>query len=88
MRLVNGTAEWNGRLEVCHKGHWGAVCETRFEDVDALVVCRQLGFTSESKQNDSERLTIPVHVDVFPVAIIICSYCSITCLICHGLLAT
>ena len=74
MRLVNGTAEWNGRLEVCHKGHWGAVCETRFEDVDALVVCRQLGFPSESKQKDSETLTIPVHVHVFLLIIVLCKH--------------
>ena len=30
-------------------GLWGAVCEDQFEDVDALVACRHLGFPTESE---------------------------------------
>lgn len=49
IRLVNGTEEWNGRLEVCLHGHWGAVCEDRFENIDAAVACKNLGFSSDCK---------------------------------------
>ena len=49
IRLVNGTEKWNGRLEVCLHGHWGAVCEDRFENKDAAVACKNLGFSSDCK---------------------------------------
>jgi serine/threonine protein kinase len=48
VRLVDGTAPWNGRLEICKGGLWGAVCEDQFEDIDAAVTCKQLGFPTEN----------------------------------------
>lgn len=52
IRLVDGTSMINGRLEVLIKGSWGSVCERHFDDLDAAVVCRELGFPSESKLID------------------------------------
>ena len=49
IRIVSGTQPWNGRLEVCLGGYWGAVCEDLFEDVDAAVACRNLGYPEESE---------------------------------------
>ncbi|ORU90487.1 MAG: hypothetical protein A6F71_05845 [Cycloclasticus sp. symbiont of Poecilosclerida sp. M] len=34
-----------GRVEVCYDGRYGAVCEDEWEDKEASVVCRQLGFS-------------------------------------------
>ena len=34
---------------MCLGGLWGAVCEDQFEDVDAAVACRNLGYPSESE---------------------------------------
>ena len=43
VRLVNGSNEREGRLEVCIGRVWGTVCDSRGYRF-ARVVCRQLGF--------------------------------------------
>ena len=52
LRLVDGTENWNGRLEICKGGVWGAICEEKFEDIDAAVACKQLGFSTKSKSSN------------------------------------
>ena len=48
MRLVDGTHESNGRVEICHNGIWGSVCSnTKWDIQDATVVCKQLDIESD-----------------------------------------
>jgi deleted-in-malignant-brain-tumors protein 1 len=50
IRLVDGPSSAEGRVQIYHNGLWGTVCDNRFSDSDAKVVCRQLEHpTSASK---------------------------------------
>lgn len=59
VRLQDGAGPENGRLEVLlESGEWGTVCDDRFDNVDAGVACRELGF-SDGTFEPISRTTIP-----------------------------
>ncbi|XP_049893098.1 scavenger receptor cysteine-rich type 1 protein M160-like [Epinephelus moara] len=43
VRLLNGTSQCSGRLEVKSNQRWSSVCEADFDQQDAEVVCREVG---------------------------------------------
>ena len=58
VRLVGGNSVSEGRVEMCYNGVWGSICIHGWDNSDAGIVCRQLGFQGESK------LTIELYVDL------------------------
>ena len=44
IRLVGGTSNLEGRVEICDSNAWGTVCDDSWGTIDANVACRQLGF--------------------------------------------
>ena len=49
LRLAEGTVESEGRVEVCYDNQWGTVCNIGWDNTDATVVCRQMGFISSGR---------------------------------------
>ena len=44
VRLVDGIVRYRGRVEFCKNGRWSSICSYSWDNNDAAVVCRQLGY--------------------------------------------
>ena len=43
VRLVDGSTEDDGRVEICINQAWGSICSSSWSIQDVFVVCKQLG---------------------------------------------
>ena len=63
VRLYNSSNEREGIVEIMYQGVWGTICDNGWDDIDATVVCKQLGFVSGIKrilQQPSKANPMPV----------------------------
>ena len=49
VRLIGGSNEVTGRVEVCINERWGTICSESWDSIDAGVICSQLGYSRYSK---------------------------------------
>ena len=52
VRLVDGSNQYEGRVEVCINDQWGTVCDISWGTSDATTVCKQLGYAYTSSMFD------------------------------------
>ena len=52
-RLVGGTEEYEGRVEVCINNNWGSVCRYSWSNNENKVLCKQLGHQELGKSKFS-----------------------------------
>ena len=45
IRIVGGTNGREGRVEIMYQGIWGTICDNGWDDIDATVVCREMGYS-------------------------------------------
>ncbi|KAH3863004.1 deleted in malignant brain tumors 1 protein-like [Dreissena polymorpha] len=49
IRLVGGSNNFTGRVEIYHAGQWGTICDNSFDRTDAVVICRIMGFQNPER---------------------------------------
>ncbi len=61
VQIAGGPSPLVGRVEVCVNRTWGTVCENNWNDLDALVLCQQMGHSS----NGINEIHFWDHIDTF-----------------------
>ncbi|XP_038061741.1 deleted in malignant brain tumors 1 protein-like [Patiria miniata] len=66
VRLVGGSNKFEGTVEIYHEGQWGTICDDYWSLLDALRVCRKLGFYMATQAYGGARFgpgTGPIFLD-------------------------
>ena len=50
LRLTDGLSQYEGRVETYWDSEWKSICSDGWDELDAMVVCRQMKYLSTSVQ--------------------------------------
>ena len=50
LRLTDGLSQYEGRVEIYWDSEWKSICSDGWDELDAMVVCRQMKYLSTSVQ--------------------------------------
>ena len=54
LRLGGSSVSGSGRVEICVGESWGVICDSDWDNNDATVACRKLGFSRFSERSNIE----------------------------------
>ena len=60
IRLVGGSKNWEGQVELYVSGTWGSVGDDSWTPSDAEVVCRQLGHGTNGEYTNAKHIELTV----------------------------
>ena len=58
IRLMDGNSTQEGRVEICYNETYNSICDDRWDELEAAVVCRQLNYTEQGEFLQTKILTI------------------------------
>ena len=61
VRLMGGANSLEGRVEICQSNVYSTVCDDFWDELEATVVCAQLGYTGDGEAKHTY-IRIYVHV--------------------------
>ena len=53
VRLVGGVLPIEGRVEYCTRGGWRTICDNKWNNNNAAVVCNELGYDTEGDTHNT-----------------------------------
>uniref|UniRef100_T1JSH2 SRCR domain-containing protein n=3 Tax=Tetranychus urticae TaxID=32264 RepID=T1JSH2_TETUR len=48
VRLVGGSSQHEGNVEIYHLGRWGSICDDEWDEKEASVICTSLGYSKHA----------------------------------------
>ena len=70
MRLVGGSYQWEGRVEIFFAGSWGSITDSDWTSEDAQAVCRMMGYFRPGKDLSLTSETYAQHIAVIGISLL------------------
>ena len=61
IRIAGSSFTRLGRVEICVNSTWGTICDDYWDNSDASVVCKQLGYSPHGQHLDYYYIVIDSH---------------------------